>query len=105
MRCYEVSAVGRADVKPLRISERLKSQLVYFMSPRDAPGTPPLAESEFWIPLPHTREWLDQGAILLVSPLDSENQTEVELSEEQEDLLVWLDQHGVEHIRVSEQIA
>ena len=39
---------------------------------------------------------------MLVSPLDTENMTEVELSEEQEVLLGWLDKHQVQHIRVVE---
>jgi hypothetical protein len=35
-----------------------------------------------------------------VSPLDSANATEVELTEEQEALLTWLDSHQIEHVRV-----
>jgi hypothetical protein len=33
--------------------------------------------------------------------LDSENQTEVELSEEQEAWMEWMLEHEVEHIRLS----
>jgi hypothetical protein len=38
--------------------------------------------------------------IYLVSPLDTANKTEVELTEEQEDLMAWLVLHEVEHVRV-----
>ena len=38
----------------------------------------------------------------LVSPLDSANMTEVELTEEQESLLNWLDKNQVAHVRVKE---
>ena len=46
--------------------------------------------------------WLMEGVFLLVSPLDTDNMTEVELSEEQETLLNWLDRHKVEHVRAAE---
>jgi hypothetical protein len=39
--------------------------------------------------------------LLLVSPLDSENQAEVELSEEQEAWLEWLVAHGIQHVRLA----
>ena len=35
-------------------------------------------------------KWLDDGVFYLVSPLDSANTTEVELTEEQEEFLNWL---------------
>ena len=35
-----------------------------------------------------------------MSPLDSANATEVELTEEQESLMAWLDKHGVQHVRL-----
>ena len=37
----------------------------------------------------------------LVSPLDSANATEVELTEEQEALLAWLQKNDVQHVRAS----
>jgi len=43
-----------------------------------------------------------EGVFLLVSPLDTDNMTEVELSEEQEALLSWLDRNNVQHVRVVE---
>ena len=43
-----------------------------------------------------------EGVFLLVSPLDTENMTEVELSEDQEAFLSWLDRNKIQHIRVIE---
>jgi hypothetical protein len=94
--------VDRPDVTPLPISARLKGQLVYFMTPAGSPGVPQLGEDEFWIAGVEVARWLDEGVFYLVSPLDSANATEVELTEEQEALLTWLSRHGVQHIRVSE---
>jgi hypothetical protein len=94
--------VDRHDVPPLPISSRLRSQLVYFMTPPGSPGVPDLAENEFWIARDDAVKWLEEGVFYLVSPLDSANATEVELSEEQEALLTWLDRHGIQHVRVVE---
>src|SRR5262249_12411649 len=94
--------VDRHDVPPLPISSRLRSQLVYCMTPPGSSGGPALSENEFWIARDDTVKWLNEGVFYLVSPLDSANATEVELSEEQEALLTWLGQHGIEHVRVLE---
>jgi hypothetical protein len=72
------------------------------MTPPGSPGVPDLAENEFWIARDDAVKWLEEGVFFLVSPLDSANSTEVELSEEQEALLTWLDKHGIQHIRVLE---
>src|SRR5215510_6825911 len=94
--------VDRPDLDPLPISSRLRSQLVYFMTPPGSPGVPALAENEFWISRDDVVQWLGEGVFYLVSPLDSANSTEVELSEEQEALLTWLDKNRIQHIRVLE---
>ena len=47
-------------------------------------------------------KWLDDGVFYLVSPLDSANMTEVELTEEQEVMLNWLDKNPIAHVRVKE---
>lgn len=96
----QLAAVGRSDVKPLRISPRLRSQFVYFASTPGSPGTPKLGENEFFFALGETRKWHDEGVIFLVSPLDTANMTEVELTEEQEDLMAWLVNNDVEHVRL-----
>ncbi len=48
------------------------------------------------------RRWLDEGVFYLVSPLDSANATEVELTEEQESFLTWLQKNNVQHVRLLE---
>jgi hypothetical protein len=93
-------AVHRPEVAPLTISARLRAQLVYFMTPPGTPGIPELREDEFWIAREDVARWLDEGVFYLVSPLDSANSTEVELTEEQESLLSWLQKSGVQHVRV-----
>lgn len=84
------------------ISSRLRTQLVYFMSASDAPGRPPLGENEYWFDADEVAHWLDEGVFHLVSPLDTANMTEVELTEEQESLLNWLQDQGVRHVRVDD---
>ncbi|WP_169977874.1 hypothetical protein [Tautonia rosea] len=92
--------IDRPEVAPLTISPRLRSQLVYFMSAPDAPGVPPLGPNEYWIAREEVERALDEGVVLLVSPLDTENFTEVEINEDQESLLEWLRQHEVQHFRI-----
>jgi hypothetical protein len=94
--------VDRPDVKPLPISPRLRTQLVYFITPPGSTGVPPLEENEFWMARDDVAKWLSEGVFYLVSPLDSANETEVELSDEQEALLGWLDKNSIQHVRVVE---
>jgi len=82
------------------MSDRFRHEIAYFMSVPGELGVPPLATGEYWVRLPQTQEWLDEGAILVVSPLDSESRTEVELSEEQEGWLEWMAEHQIQHIRL-----
>jgi hypothetical protein len=102
MSAIRLLPVGRDDLAPLLISERLRSQLVYFMTPPGTAGLPVLNEGEYWIARDDVAKWLDEGVFYLVSPLDSANATEVELSDEQESLLIWLQKHGVQHVRLLE---
>jgi len=95
-------AVDRPGVSPLPISERMRGQLVYFMTPTSTEGVPRLGENELWFARAEVAEWLADGVVYLVSPLDSANKIEVELSEEQEVLLNWLDKNGIQHVRVVE---
>jgi len=96
----QLVAIGRTDVKPLKISPRLRSQFVYFACPPGQQGIPKLEEGEFFFALKETEKWQDDGVIFLVSPLDTDNMTEVELTEEQEDLMDWLVNHKLEHVRL-----
>jgi len=72
------------------------------MTPAGSAGVPPLGENEYWIASDDVARWLSDGVLCLVSPLDSENFTEVELSDEQEAMLEWLSANRIEHVRVVE---
>ena len=98
----KILSIDHPEVPPLEISIRMRSQLVYFMTPPDTSGIPTLGEDEYWISRADVTHWLMEGVFLLVSPLDTDNMTEVELSEEQEAFLSWLDRYKVQHIRVIE---
>jgi hypothetical protein len=65
-------------------------------------GVPTLGESEYWFARDEIARWLGDGVFYLVSPLDSANMTEVELTEEQEAMLFWLDRNQIQHVRVVE---
>ena len=95
-----VHAVGRPDLPAIAMPERFRTDIAYFMTAPGEPGVPPLGKDEYYVRLDDARRWLDEGVLYLVSPLDSQNQTEVEISEEQEDWLRWMVKHGVQHIRL-----
>lgn len=94
--------LDRPDVAPLAISPRLRSQLVYFHAPADGSGVPALGPGEMYFREEEVAEWYNDGVISLVSPLDTDNKTEVELSEEQETMLGWLKSNNVRHVRLEE---
>ena len=96
-----VQAVGRSDLPPLVMPDRFRTDIAYFMSSPGEPGVPPLGGGEYWVRLDDARRWLDEGVLSLVSPLDSQNKTEVEISEEQEDWLRWMVEHEVQQIRLA----
>ncbi len=95
-----VHAVERADLPPLEMPARFAHDIAYFMTPPGERGAPALPSGEYWINLDEARTWLAEGVLLLVSPLDSENQAEVEISEEQEKWLEWLVANGVQRVRI-----
>ena len=100
MSKFKVIPIDPERVPPREISSRLRAQLNYFMSVEGEPGVPALGEGEFWFDPSSVAQWLDDGVIYLVSPLDTANKTEVEISEEQEEFLHWLKSNGVRHVRV-----
>jgi hypothetical protein len=100
MALLELVPLDRPGVRPLPISARLRTQLVYFMSAPGTPGIPPLGENEYWFARDEIEHWLEDGVFYLVSPLDTAHQTEVELSDEQEALLQWLKTENVQHVRL-----
>jgi hypothetical protein len=95
-----VIAVGRHDVPQLSMPERFRHEVSYFMTAPDGVGVPSLGANEYWIQLAEAEQWLDDGVFRLISPLDSANRTEIELSEEQETWLEWIVKHRIEHIRL-----
>ncbi len=98
MRVY---AVDRPQLEPLEMSARFRHDVAYFMTPPGERGAPQLPPGEYWIDPDDARRWLDEGILTLVSPLDSENQAEAEITEEQEKWLEWLVAHGVRHVRLA----
>ncbi len=100
MVAFRVTSVDNPAATSLDISERMRSQLVYFITPSDAPHVPPLEADDYWIDTASANQLLEEGVFELVSPLDSENKTTIELSEEQETFLEWLVTHQVQHIRL-----
>ena len=99
---YQLVPVDHPTASPLAISARLRSQLVYFMTPPDEPHVPPLQPNDYWIDATHSVQWCADGVFELVSPLDGEHRTVIELSEEQEGLMEWLTTHHIQHIRVQD---
>jgi hypothetical protein len=96
-----VQAVGRPNLAPYTMSDRFRTEIAYFMSLPGESGVPQLAAGEYWIRSEQARQWLDEGAFRLVSPLDSESQAEIELTEEQEAWLEWLVDNQIEHVRLA----
>lgn len=95
-----VHAVDRPDLAPLEMPPRFKHDIAYFMTPAGERGVPNLPNGEYWVMADDARRWLDEGVLLLVSPLDSESKAEVEISEDQERWLEWLVEHDVQHLRL-----
>jgi hypothetical protein len=95
-----VIAVGRPELAPFTMPARFRHDIAYFMTPPGERGVPALGPGEYWIALDEARQWLDEGVLRLVSPLDSENKAEVEISEEQENWLEWMVANNLEHVRV-----
>lgn len=96
-----VIAVDHPELPPFAISERFRHEVAYFSLAKGDPAIPvTLGEHEYWIPLDEVRRIHEDGVVRLVSPLDSDATAELEITEEQEDWLDWVLQHGVRHIRL-----
>jgi hypothetical protein len=95
-----VHAVGRADLAPFEMPERFRTDIAYFMTPAGEHGLAKLPAGEYWIRLEDSRRWLEDGVLSVVSPLDSLNQTEIELTDEQESWLRWMVANNIEHVRI-----
>ena len=98
MRVY---AVEKPELPPLTMPDRFKRDIAYFMTPPGERGAPKLPAGEYWVGLDDAQRWLAEGVLMLVSPLDSENQAEVEISEEQEKWLEWIVENQIQHFRLA----
>jgi hypothetical protein len=97
-----VIAVDHPDLPYFPMPQRFRTDVAYFMTPAGEHGVQPLPAGEYWVRLDDSTRWIAQGVVEVVSPLDSLNHTEFELSEEQEAWLAWMVQHGVQHIRLQD---
>ena len=84
----------------MEMPARFRTDIAYFMTPSGERGAPKLPEGEYWVHLDDSRRWLAEGVVEVVSPLDSLNATEFELTEEQEIWLRWMVANAVQHVRV-----
>lgn len=97
----KVFAVNQPNVKPLEMPERFRMEIVYFMTLPGERGAPvKMDENEYWIDLDEAKKWLDEQVVYVVSPLDAENQAEIELTEYHEAFLQWIAQNNVQHVRI-----
>ena len=97
----KIIAVDQPNVPPLEMPDRFRMEIPFFMTPAGDRGAPAeLGENEYWINLDDARRWLDEMVVYVVSPLDAENQAEIELTEYHEAFLQWLINHGAQRVRV-----
>src|SRR5262245_59383686 len=90
------------DAPPIDVPARFRMEIVYFMTPPGERGAPAqLGDNEYWIHLDDARRWLDEQVVYVVSPLDAENQAEIELTEYHEAFLQWLVDHSIQHVRIA----
>lgn len=100
MPSYKITSVEPVMAEPFTISARLRQQLNYFVIAKSAEDEQRLAANEFEVDLIDVARWAESGVIRLVSPLDSRNFAEIELSFEQLDWLDWLLAGQVKRFRV-----
>jgi hypothetical protein len=86
-----VIAVGRPEVPAIAMPDRFRHEIAYFAAPH--------AAGEYSLSLRELREVLDDGCVTIVSPLDSDTRSEIELAEDHERWLEWVLQHAVERVR------
>jgi hypothetical protein len=94
-------SLDRPAAPPLALPDRFRMEIVYFMTPPGERGAPAdLKENEYWITLEEAHRWLDEQVVYVVSPLDAENQAEIELTEYHEAFLQWLVDHNIQHVKL-----
>ena len=96
-----VHAAGRPELPPLLMPDRFRHDVTYFCTPPGDAGVPQdLGKLEYWVRAEDARRVYDDGAIRIVSPLDSAFSTELEITEEQETWLEWMIDNRIERIRL-----
>ena len=96
-----VHAVDRPEVPPIGMPARFRTDIAYFARPAGEEGVPELGHDEYFVPQADARRWYEEGIVMLISPLDSEHQAEIEITDEQEAWLGWLIEHQVQHVRLT----
>ena len=97
----KVYSVDRSDVPPIDMPDRFRHDIAYFMAPSGEGDVPDLPDGEFWIRTADAERWLDDLVFEIISPLDSQNVAEVEITDEQEAFFEWLIKHRVNHVRLA----
>ena len=98
----KVVAVGNENVAPLEMPDRFRMEIVYFMTlPGDKGAPVKMEDGEYWIDLDEAKKWLDEQVLYVVSPLDAENQAEIELTEYHDAFLQWVVENGARHVKLS----
>ena len=97
MADYYVIPLVKTKIAPYEISDTLRNQLPYFTEGKIHDTGDP---DEFFFPIARTTELLEDGVFYVVSPLDDQNQAEIEITDEQEDLLEWLVSNQIEEVRI-----
>lgn len=95
-----IHAVGKPELAPLKMPDRFKFQIVYFMTPSGEHGAPVLGPNEYWIQSEDARRCLDDCAVYVISPLDAASKAEIELTEYQEAWLEWMVANEIQHVRI-----
>lgn len=99
-KTIQVQALDGQATESMEMPDRFRLEVVYFMTPGDAPGAPKLAPGEYWIEPANVEKWLDDGCFSVVSPLDAESVAEIELREEHERWLEWLRKNQITRVRI-----
>src|SRR5581483_1588622 len=98
----QLLSLDRPSAPPLDLPARFRLEIVYFITPPGERGAPyDLKDNESWINLDDARRWLDEQVVYVVSPLDAENQAEIDLTEYHEAFLQWLVDHNIQHVRIA----
>jgi hypothetical protein len=97
-----VYAVDKPELAPFEMPTRFRHDIIYFVTSAGEQGAPEtIVAGEWWVQLADARRFYEEGVIRIVSPLDSANSVEFEITEEQEAWLKWMIEHEVERVRLA----